>query len=85
MAVMFVWYVYSITEANYEHCGYDIPYLFCLFPSSTTHDFHHEKPRHQFYGKYGLMDYVFGTDRQWRQHMTARKKKQAMEATEKRE
>ena len=68
MAVGIVWFLYAFTVPLYQHCGYEIPYLFFLFPSASTHDFHHEKSSNQMYGKYGLMDYLFGTDQLWRQH-----------------
>ena len=83
MAIAFTWMTYAITVPLYQHCGYEIPYIFFLFPSASTHDFHHEKASNQMYGKYGFMDYAFGTDRLWRQHVlrssrnTASKNKQA--------
>ena len=67
MAVIFIWMMYATTVTLYHHCGYDIPYFFFLFPPVAKHDFHHEKPLNQMFGKYGLMDHLFGTDRLWRQ------------------
>ena len=74
MAIMFVWYLYTTAVSLYQHCGYEIPYLFFIFPPVTKHDFHHEKPSNQMYSKYGLMDYLFGTDQLWwQQHQRATK------------
>ena len=85
MAVMFVCYLYATTVSLYQHCGYEIPYIFFLFPPASTHDFHHEKPSNQMYGKYGLMDYAFGTDRLWRQNRITKKSAVLFPVTNKKE
>ena len=56
--------------------GYEVPYLFFLWQPASKHDFHHELPVNEMYGKHAICDYLFGTDKRWRASMA---KKQAIE------
>ena len=55
------WYVLALVGTANAHSGYHLP----LLPSPEFHDFHHLK-FNQCYGVIGLLDYLHGTDTQFR-------------------
>lgn len=76
-STLILWTLYANVLPVHNHLGYEVPYLFFLFPPASKHDFHHENPVNQMYGKNSIFDYLFGTDKRWRASM---KKKQAAAA-----
>jgi len=62
LAVVTVWLSLAIMNTLYVHSGYHLPFL----PSPEAHDFHHLRFNENF-GVLGLLDYIHGTDRQFRQ------------------
>ena len=48
---------YANTTPLYTQCGCRIPFLFILFPSAATHDFHHGKASNQIIKCTALMDW----------------------------
>lgn len=59
-----IWLLASLASTGtiLNHCGYHLP----LFPSPEFHDYHHLKFT-ECYGNLGLLDYLHGTDRKFRQ------------------
>lgn len=59
-----VWLLVAIASTGtiINHCGYHLPF----FPSPEFHDYHHLKFT-ECYGNLGLLDYLHGTDRKFRQ------------------
>ncbi|NXF90821.1 FXDC2 protein, partial [Eubucco bourcierii] len=57
-----VWFSLALITTSISHCGYHLPFL----PSPEFHDFHHLK-FNQCYGVLGVLDYLHGTDRVFRQ------------------
>ncbi|NXN93863.1 FXDC2 protein, partial [Rhinopomastus cyanomelas] len=56
------WFSLALITTSISHCGYHLPFL----PSPEFHDFHHLK-FNQCYGVLGVLDYLHGTDRVFRQ------------------
>jgi fatty acid hydroxylase domain-containing protein 2 len=56
------WFSYAIFETLNGHSGYHWPF----FQSPEFHDYHHLKFNQNF-GSIGLLDYLHGTDTQWRE------------------
>jgi sterol desaturase/sphingolipid hydroxylase (fatty acid hydroxylase superfamily) len=66
MSTFLIWVFYSNILPIHNHLGFEIPYLFFLFPPASKHDFHHENPVNEMYGKNSIFDYLLGTDKRWR-------------------
>ena len=75
-STLILWTCYTNTLPLHYHMGYEVPYLFFLFPPASKHNFHHELPVNEMYGKNTISDYVLGTDKRWRASMA---KKHAIE------
>lgn len=56
-----LWFSYVLQDTLTAHSGYHLPFLM----SSEQHDFHHLK-FNQMYGTNGLLDWLHGTDEQFR-------------------
>ncbi|XP_059485931.1 fatty acid hydroxylase domain-containing protein 2-like [Neocloeon triangulifer] len=56
------WFSYAIFQTLNGHSGYHWPW----FQSQEFHDYHHLKFNQNF-GSIGLLDYLHGTDTQWRE------------------
>uniref|UniRef100_A0A1Q3FNC4 Putative c-4 sterol methyl oxidase n=1 Tax=Culex tarsalis TaxID=7177 RepID=A0A1Q3FNC4_CULTA len=56
-----LWFNYVIQDTLTAHSGYHLPFLM----SSEAHDYHHLK-FNQCYGTFGLLDWLHGTDEQYR-------------------
>ncbi|XP_031981238.1 fatty acid hydroxylase domain-containing protein 2 isoform X1 [Corvus hawaiiensis] len=56
------WFSLALVTTSISHCGYHLPFL----PSPEFHDFHHLK-FNQCYGVLGVLDFLHGTDRVFRQ------------------
>ncbi|XP_015272555.1 PREDICTED: fatty acid hydroxylase domain-containing protein 2 [Gekko japonicus] len=56
------WLSLVLLFGSVSHCGYDLP----LLPSAKFHDYHHLK-FNECYGVLGLLDYLHGTDKTFRQ------------------
>jgi methylsterol monooxygenase len=61
LAVMWVWFSMAVLNTLHVHSGYHLPFL----PSPESHDFHHLRFNENF-GVLGLMDYLHGTDIEFR-------------------
>ena len=72
ISILLLWGIYSYIFLLHNHMGYEVPYLFFLWPPASKHDFHHELPVNEMYGKHGTFDYLFGTDKRWRASMARR-------------
>ena len=80
--IFFVLFRYSLVIINtlIGHSGYHLPFL----PSSEAHDFHHLRFNVN-YGTLGILDYLHGTDVQFRnnkaydRHVTLTSSKSARE------
>ena len=72
ISILLLWGIYSYIFLLHNHMGYEVPYLFFLWPPASKHDFHHELPVNEMYGKHGIFDYLFGTDKRWRASMARR-------------
>ena len=75
-STLILWTCYANTLPLHNHIGYEVPYLFFLFPPASKHNFHHELPVNEMYGKNTISDCVSGTDKHWRASMA---KKHAIE------
>jgi sterol desaturase/sphingolipid hydroxylase (fatty acid hydroxylase superfamily) len=79
-------YVIAVVGSQHHHCGYSWPRgrnlcgggLFSVLtpaPQPHFHDFHHERgggaPGAGNYGLLGVLDWLHGTDRPWREHCHA--------------
>jgi len=60
-ATMWLWFSIALLSTLNSHSGYHLPFL----PSPEAHDFHHLK-FNQCYGVLGILDYLHGTDQQFR-------------------
>jgi len=60
-ATMWLWFSIALLSTLNSHSGYHLPFL----PSPEAHDFHHLK-FNQCYGVLGVLDYLHGTDQQFR-------------------
>ena len=60
--LVWLWTTLAITNSMNSHSGYHFPF----FPSPEAHDFHHLK-FNQCYGVLGILDYLHGTDIQFRE------------------
>jgi len=60
-ATMWLWFSIAILSTLNSHSGYHLPF----FPSPEAHDYHHLK-FNQCYGVLGILDYLHGTDKQFR-------------------
>jgi len=60
-ATMWLWFCIAILSTLNSHSGYHLPFL----PSPEAHDYHHLK-FNQCYGVLGILDYLHGTDKQFR-------------------
>jgi len=61
LAVMMVWMLMGTFNALNSHCGLHLPF----FPSPEAHDFHHQRFT-QMFGIMGILDYLHGTDVEFR-------------------
>ncbi|XP_055601923.1 fatty acid hydroxylase domain-containing protein 2-like isoform X1 [Uranotaenia lowii] len=61
LATTLLWFMYVIHDTVTTHSGYHLP----LAGSSERHDYHHLK-FNQCYGGRGLLDWIHGTDQQYR-------------------
>lgn len=68
--VSYIWQMHVIAETLNAHSGYHFPF----FSSSRFHDFHHDKFNANF-GINGLLDWLHGTDKLFRQSKTFAKHK----------
>uniref|UniRef100_A0A0A9WWC6 Uncharacterized protein C5orf4 n=1 Tax=Lygus hesperus TaxID=30085 RepID=A0A0A9WWC6_LYGHE len=57
----YIWFSMAILNTLNSHCGYHFPFFF----SPESHDFHHLK-FNQCYGVLGILDWLHGTDTQFR-------------------
>lgn len=56
------WFAFALIFTSNSHSGYHFPFL----PSAEAHDFHHAKFNNCF-GVLGILDYLHGTDKQFRE------------------
>lgn len=68
VTVVWLWFVLAILGTQTHHCGYRLPWTLPFDHQPNFHDFHHEKFNNNF-GLIGLLDWLHGTDRLWRQHL----------------
>ena len=61
LLTFWLWTILATLNVIITHSGYMIPF----FPDSTHHDFHHMRFNENF-GVFGLLDYLFGTDKNYR-------------------
>ena len=59
---VYLWNLLAILNTLNAHSGYHFPF----FPSPEAHDYHHLK-FNQCYGVLGILDYLHGTDIQFRE------------------
>jgi methylsterol monooxygenase len=62
IATMYLWTTLAILNTLNAHSGYHFPF----FPSPESHDYHHLK-FNQCFGVLGILDYLHGTDIQFRE------------------
>jgi len=62
VATIYLWNLLAILNTLNAHSGYHFPF----FPSPEAHDYHHLK-FNQCYGVLGILDYLHGTDIQFRE------------------
>jgi len=62
--VIWIWFFLGITNTTNSHSGYAFP----GFPSSLPHDFHHSN-YNNCYGVLGVLDWLHGTDKQFKIHL----------------
>ena len=67
---LWTWWFVVISGTLAHHSGYHLPFL----PSPEFHDFHHLK-FNQNYGVLGVLDYLHGTDRVFRDHVASKRHK----------
>ena len=80
-STLILWTWYANTLPVHNHMGYEVPYLFFLWPPASKHDFHHENPVNEMYGKNAIFDYLFGTDKLWRASIMAKKQTNRQKST----
>jgi len=61
LATFFAWQILATVSTINSHSGYHLPFM----PSSEMHDFHHLRFNENF-GVIGMIDYLHGTDTQFR-------------------
>ncbi|EWM23673.1 sterol 4-alpha-methyl-oxidase [Nannochloropsis gaditana] len=75
--VLYLWLALRIWETVDAHSGLALPwspyYLLPCFAGPLFHDFHHMATTKGAYGVLGLMDYIFGTDKEFKEHLLRRK------------
>ena len=59
---VYLWNILAILNTLNSHSGYHFPF----FPSPEAHDYHHLK-FNQCFGVLGILDYLHGTDIQFRE------------------
>ncbi|KXJ72277.1 hypothetical protein RP20_CCG018435 [Aedes albopictus] len=64
LITMWIWATIALLGTLHDHSGYHLPYL---LGSPDVHDFHHQK-FNQCYGAIGILDWLHGTDVQFRRH-----------------
>jgi len=71
-----VWVMCAVLGTQFHHCGYRWPWLipFELEHNPDFHDFHHQKFNSN-YGLMGWLDFLHGTDKQWREELKKRGKR----------
>jgi len=62
VATIYLWNILAVLNTLNAHSGYHFPF----FPSPEAHDYHHLK-FNQCYGVLGILDYLHGTDIQFRE------------------
>jgi sterol desaturase/sphingolipid hydroxylase (fatty acid hydroxylase superfamily) len=65
IATCWLWFSLALLNTLNAHSGYHFP----GFPSPEAHDFHHLK-FNQCYGVLGILDYIHGTDTQFRESVS---------------
>jgi len=68
----YVWMLFGVIGTQVHHSGYRFPWHWKVDHEPDFHDFHHEAFTSNF-GLLGVMDYIFGTDRKYREHLNKRK------------
>jgi len=61
LLTIWIWFASATFITVNVHSGVHLPFL----PSPESHDFHHKR-FNQNYGVIGLLDYIFGTDKEFR-------------------
>jgi sterol desaturase/sphingolipid hydroxylase (fatty acid hydroxylase superfamily) len=83
--VLFLWLGLRILETVDAHSGMALPwspfYFLPCFAGPLFHDYHHSATTKGAYGVLGLMDYLLGTDKDFKEHL--RRQKQAKAAAAK--
>ncbi|KAK2716410.1 fatty acid hydroxylase domain-containing protein 2-like [Artemia franciscana] len=62
IATQWVWFTMALVHTLNDHSGYHLP----LISTPEAHDYHHMKFT-QCFGVFGILDYIHGTDLQYRQ------------------
>ncbi|KAK2715039.1 hypothetical protein QYM36_009885 [Artemia franciscana] len=68
VSTQWLWYSMAIMNTLNAHSGYHFP----LFTSPESHDYHHLK-FNQCFGVLGILDYIHGTDMQFRKSLQYRR------------
>ncbi|KAM3571827.1 hypothetical protein VYU27_006164 [Nannochloropsis oceanica] len=75
--VLFLWLGLRILETVDAHSGMALPWspfhLLPCFAGPLFHDYHHSATTKGAYGVLGLMDFLLGTDKDFKEHMRRRK------------
>ena len=76
ISTILIWTYYQTILGAHNHLGFEVPYIFFLFPPVAKHDFHHELPVNEMYGKNSISDYLFGTDKRYKASLENKKRQQ---------
>jgi len=73
IVLLWVWMVARLLETIEVHSGYDFPYInpYYLIPGyagAKFHDFHHKNFNGNYASSFIWWDWIFGTDRQWKEY-----------------
>lgn len=74
MFTYLIWLVIGIVGTEVHHSGYRFPWTLPFDHEPDFHDFHHEFYNKGNFGLLGIMDYLHGTDKPWRESMLAKAK-----------
>jgi methylsterol monooxygenase len=79
IAFMWLWMFVRLLETIDVHSGYDFPYLNPLhlipgYAGARFHDFHHKNFIGNYSSSFVWWDWLFGTDKQYKEYLTQQKK-----------
>ena len=78
--LMWMWMFFRLLETIEVHSGYDFPYLNPLhlipgYAGARFHDFHHQNFNGNYSSSFKWWDWLFGTDRQYKEFLLQQKTK----------